>query len=207
MMIENGMRISSMAVATLMLTVATAALAAQQPAERQAYRTAGLHVAAGLMANVAASALLEERDHGGGVAFRVGYHFGDRLGLYLRGAQGGLSASGSERDDYGMGYWDLGVRFHPAPPGRLNAYVEGGFTDHTVVEDRRIYSRGSAFSAGAGVDIPLARRFALDVGFVVTRGMIKETRVQSEPFESLGDAAYRMTSARLGAAGVWRRGR
>jgi hypothetical protein len=184
-----------------------AAAEAQEPTTVAPRGTAGFHIGLGLTAITAALSPEEARDAGAGAMLRVGYGFGDRVGVYLRGSFAELGAAGGDRDDYGMGFWDVGVRVHPVPGWRLQPYVEGGYTDHTVVHDRRIYSRGHAFSLGAGAELPWTRRLALDGGISLTHGRISETRVQADPWTPLGNQAYRATSMRLGVGGVWRRAR
>jgi hypothetical protein len=145
------------------------------------------------------------RSAGLGGTIAAGYSFHPRAGVHLRGT---FAAMGSDRvrtEGFGMGYWDLVMRVRPVSMHRgISPYIEAGWSDHTVVEEKSIYSRGNAATVGGGAEFFSSRRLGLDAGLSHTRGMIRETRHTSGRFSPLGDDAFHVSSTRLTGGVVWR---
>jgi hypothetical protein len=145
------------------------------------------------------------RSTGVGANVSAGYNVHPRAGLHLRGAHSLMGSDRVRADGFAMGYWDLMLRVRPiARRGRLAPYLEAGWTDHTVVDEKSIYSRGPAATVGAGTEFFGSRRTGLDMGLVHTRGMIRQTRGGSAPWNPLGDDAFHVSSTRLTGGLIWR---
>jgi hypothetical protein len=136
-----------------------------------------------------------QAEPGIGAALRAGYDLTPAVGLFLQGGQ--TLFHGRSPDEYGAAHWDVGIRVRMARRGPLTPYLEGAYTDQTLVEEKRFYSRGHAATLGGGVILPRASRWEMDLGVTHTRGRVRETREGSNRWVPLGGASFDMSSTRF----------
>ena len=128
-------------------------------------------------------------ERGSGFGIKLGYGVSPLVTLYA-----GLDVAGMETEDsstqeaagqeYGLGYFDLGVRFNVG--GEQNVlvpYLDVAFSGQAAVFDRYgedlVYS-GSGFSAGFGLKYFLSEMLAFNVGLQRTLGSFSEVEMLGE---------------------------
>ena len=128
-------------------------------------------------------------ERGSGFGLKLGYGVSPLVTLYA-----GLDVAGMEEEapstresasqEYGLGYFDLGVRFNVG--GERNVfvpYLDVAFSGQAAVFERYgedlVYS-GSGFSAGVGLKYFLSETLAFNVGLQRTLGGFSEVEMFGE---------------------------
>lgn len=139
-------------------------------------------------------------ESGGGIGAMIGYGFTPQFAIYL--ALDGASIQSESAlfsSSYGLGYFDIGARYHFANSQRswvpyLDAALSGQAVAAEVGADE-VEMIGSGFSVGGGILFFLSYPIALDLGLKWTFGNFREATVNgvSTTLEDVGTNAARFT--------------
>lgn len=159
-------------------------------------------------------------ENGGGLGVQLGYGFRNNLAIFadLTGTSMSPESDDDEAENYTLGHFDLGVRYHFASPTRaLMPYVEGAFTGRAATQtgvfedpdtgediEAELELRGTAFTFGGGLQYFVSPRFALNGGLRFSIGSFDDVKltVGDESIE-LSDLDIDATTTRLNLGFVW----
>jgi opacity protein-like surface antigen len=146
----------------------------------------------------------EDSETGGGAGLALGYGFSPRWMLIANLDLAKVDVGDPEiGGSYGLGHFDLGVRYSFANPARsyvpwLSASV-GARTASGEVEDGAdtfdVSLSGASFTGGAGVQFHFTPKVALDLGLLVSGGKFSTLKIDDTSLDI--DDASNSTSARL----------
>lgn len=143
----------------------------------------------------------DQTDSGPGVSGIIGYGFTPAVAAYIKAT--GASMQPDEGDSYGLGHFDIGVRFsfngggsmwvpyaNAAYGGRAASFDLGGET---------LDVSGTAFTVGGGLQYFFNRGAAVDVGLNMSFGDFTEAEVAG----STADIEINATTARFDLGISW----
>lgn len=123
---------------------------------------------------------------GGGLGVRLGYGFSDRFTLYA-GMEGGEVSgpvdfeSFAKGDEYGLGYLEVGGRFHFRPDHKLVPFADAAISMMGIVweknqttNNKEIGYGGLGASVGGGVMYFFSPRFAIEGSAAFSPGNLME---------------------------------
>ena len=149
----------------------------------------GVHVTGSSLGGTGAEAVLET---GGGMGFRLGYGFNDRITLYAAGDAVVMEYDADRAPQPGAEYdaetYDFGLRVNFSNDWRamrpyLLAAVTGiATTEQTAAaaEGTETETWGNGLTIGGGVQFFVWRKLAIDIGYQATAGSFTERTVGDE---------------------------
>ena len=146
-------------------------------------------------------------ESGGGLGVHLGYGFSEAISVFLRVDVASIRSEDVD-DDYAMAHADLGARFsfgRPTSPVRpyLQAALGGRAFSWDTGPEGELQVRGSALSAGAGLEYFLNPDLAIEGGLHVSYGDFSEGRLDGGDWVDFGDEAFSATTTRFDLGVSW----
>ena len=140
-------------------------------------------------------------DGGRGGGLTVGFGFSDSWTFFLSG-DGATMTSQDGSGTYGLGFGDLGLRWHFGTGSRAVPYLEGSYTARAAKQSMYINRsyvdvemKGTGWSGGAGLMVYLTPHAAIDLAALYTTGDFTEATANGQSVPSF--PALSATGARV----------
>jgi hypothetical protein len=141
-------------------------------------------------------------DSGSGLSVTVGYGFNPKLSLY--GQFSGASVEDGDRDDYGVGHFDIGTRVHfRAPAKTVVPFIQAGISSRAIKQDfgrDEVEGNGFGLAVGGGINAHFNPALAFNAGVVWSVGNVGDFKLNGS---SAGLDSAGMTTARVQIGIVW----
>jgi hypothetical protein len=145
-----------------------------------------------------------DADSGVGAGLLLGYGFSRSAALYFQLSGASMEDQTGTIDNYGLGHFDIGARFHfLAPRKRVVPYVNVGLSSRAIQSDvgtARVKANGLGVAFGGGVDIHFTPAVAFVGGVTWSAGTLGNITVNGS---SAGLDSDRLTTARIELGVVW----
>jgi hypothetical protein len=137
-------------------------------------------------------------DTGGGLGVRLAYGFTPAIEAF---ADLSAAAMTDDDDDYGLGFFDIGIRYNFAhQAAALRPFVDLAYTGRAASFDFggiTIDMRGTAISLGGGLRYFFSPNFAFESALRLSRGEFSEARVDNGSWTDLGGESFSSTTTRI----------
>lgn len=150
---------------------------------------------------------LDNNSNAGGLDLRLGYGFTPTFTLYA--TLGGYRVQGSAEsgltEDYDLGIFEIGGRFHFGKKIKpVVFYLDGGLQAFgaQLSEDPDLQLRGGGLVLGPGLLVFLNRKLALDIGLRIGAGQITEIKSNRTTID-ISDQDFNYGFSRLNIGVAW----